>query len=338
MTVRFIDFFAGIGGFRLGMERAGATCVGSCELAAFPRAVYAARFGAAPEWSDLCDVQAKYLPDADLWVGGFPCQDASVAGKQAGLLDGLRSGLVFRLLDLVFWRRPTWLLLENVPGLLAGRSRLDALLGRLQELGYVGAWRVLDAQHFGVPQRRRRVFLLARRARAAGPCPASVLLESGGGARHSRAVRAKGPQPAARAARGAGGGRGRRREDDENLVAAPLTAHHGRLDADTAATHLVPFDLAQGTHPENRARCAPGEPLGSLAVTSRPHVATGSWVRRLTVTECERVMGFPDGWTDVPGGSDTARRKALGNAVVPQVVEWITRRLRDAVFRETGET
>lgn len=125
---------------------------------------------------------------------------------------------------------------------------------------------------------------------------------------------------------------------------APLLATFTAAKSDASprdasdCTGLIAFDLAQVTHPENRARCAPGEPCPSIASTGRAHVAGAGFVRRLTVTECERVMGFPDEWTVAPGGSDTARRKALGNAVVPAVVEWIARRLRDAVFREMGAT
>lgn len=125
--------------------------------------------------------------DATLWTGGFPCQDLSIAGKRRGL-DGARSGLAFAYLGLVERHRPPWVLLENVPGLLSSnRGRdLSVLLGRLSELGYGVAYRVLDARYFGVAQRRRRVFILASRdpgGRAGAERAAEVLsiAASGGG-------------------------------------------------------------------------------------------------------------------------------------------------------------
>jgi DNA (cytosine-5)-methyltransferase 1 len=98
-----------------------------------------------------------------LWTGGFPCQDLSVAGKRRGMVAGTRSNLAHAFLDLVERHRPPAIVLENVPGLLSshGGKDLGALLGRLGELGYGWAYRVLDARHFGVPQRRRRVFIVA---------------------------------------------------------------------------------------------------------------------------------------------------------------------------------
>jgi site-specific DNA-cytosine methylase len=121
---------------------------------------------------------------AVLWTGGFPCQDLSVAGKRRGMgthADRLdtRSGLAYAFLDLVERHRPPAIVLENVPGLLSsnGGRDLGALLGRLGELGYWWAYRVLDARHFGVPQRRRRVFIVAIHARIdpSGDGPAEVL-------------------------------------------------------------------------------------------------------------------------------------------------------------------
>jgi DNA (cytosine-5)-methyltransferase 1 len=184
--MRFADWFAGGGGIRLGLERAGHECVWSCERDPFARRIYAARFGHAPESDDIETVRPTDVPAADLWAGGFPCQDLSVAGLRAGF-GGTRSSLVFRFLDLAAACRPRWLLLENVPGLLHVRGGRDfaVLLAALDDLGYVGAWRVLDARHFGVPQRRRRVFLVCHLGDGADP--AQVLFEPQGVRGHSPA-------------------------------------------------------------------------------------------------------------------------------------------------------
>jgi DNA (cytosine-5)-methyltransferase 1 len=181
LSATIIDWFAGIGSARLAAERAGWRCVWSCERDPVARDVYGRQFGRPPDAADLLDVSPADIPESDCWVGGFPCQDLSVAGQRRGF-GGERSVLVFRFLKLARAVRPPWLLLENVPGLLSVRGGADfgALLIALEDAGYVGAWRVLDARWFGVPQRRRRVFLLARRAGAPGPDPAEILLEPEG--------------------------------------------------------------------------------------------------------------------------------------------------------------
>ena len=195
------SWFAGIGGFDLAFRRAGHAVVGACEIDAHARKVYAARLG-TPAWfpHDIREVTPDAIPEADLWCGGFPCQDLSVAGKRAGI-RGERSGLIWTLLDLVVVERPTWLLLENVPGLLSGRDDDDdlqncdgvddraggsaswfgTLLGAMDDIGYDVAWCVLDARWFGVPQRRRRVFILACRPGAGDPGAVLALSEGGGG-------------------------------------------------------------------------------------------------------------------------------------------------------------
>ena len=134
--MKFADFFSGIGGFRLGLERAGHDCIYSCEINDFCREVQNERFGKVPEGRDINEVQAADIPDADLWCGGWPCQGNSSAGQRRGLLDP-RSGLIGRFLDLVGEKKPTWLFLENVPGALSVNSGKDweAILGRMAELG-----------------------------------------------------------------------------------------------------------------------------------------------------------------------------------------------------------
>jgi len=177
------SFFSGVGGLDLGLERAGWRTVSFSEIDPYACAVLAERWPGVPNLSDITNLasgregerggeqlrqHADGIPAATLWTGGFPCQDLSVAGKRAGMgthadRADTRSGLAYAFLDLVERYRPPAVLLENVPGLLsshAGRD-LGALLGRLGQLGYGWAYRILDAQWFGVPQRRRRVFILA---------------------------------------------------------------------------------------------------------------------------------------------------------------------------------
>jgi len=160
--LRHASFFSGVGGLDLGFERAGIETVSVSEIDHYANSVLAERFPGAPNLGSITEINADDIPEADIWSGGFPCQDLSVAGKRAGF-SGKRSSLAFTFLDLVERRRPRWLVLENVPGLFSSNQGRDflRLLSEMDELGYSVAWRTLDARYFGVAQRRRRVFIVA---------------------------------------------------------------------------------------------------------------------------------------------------------------------------------
>jgi len=196
--MKFIDWFAGIGGFRRGMELAGHECVGFCEFDRFAVASYTSmhlltdsqrdyllslplkqrqkeilneeyRNG---EWyaADIRSVRAADIPKSDCWCFGAPCQDFSIAGRRAGL-DGDRSSLVrqiFRLLGETRGEdRPEWLFYENVKGMLSSNKGYDylAILSEMDELGYDAEWQLIDSQYFGVPQHRERVFTVGHSRR-----------------------------------------------------------------------------------------------------------------------------------------------------------------------------
>ena len=160
--MRHASFFSGVGGLDLGFERAGIETVSVSEIDPYANTVLAERFPGAPNLGSITEINADDIPEADIWSGGFPCQDLSVAGRRAGF-SGKRSSLAFTFLDLVERRRPRWLVLENVPGLFSSNQGRDflRLLSEMDELGYSVAWRTLDARYFGVAQRRRRVFIVA---------------------------------------------------------------------------------------------------------------------------------------------------------------------------------
>lgn len=245
----------------------------------------------------------------DLLCGGFPCQDLSVAGKRAGLA-GDRSGLFFefaRIIDLV---RPRWVLLENVPGLLSSQGGRDfgTVLGTLADLGYGLGWRVLDSRFFGVPQRRRRVFIVG--ARADGD-PATA-------ARRAGEVLAVGSRCPGHPPTGS--------QTGEDVTAASpistLTSHKAggwRVGADEAAGGqlVAPVSYALNAKRGNRDD---GE--------SETFIPATSGVRRLTPVECERLQGLPDNWTRLDDKTPDSRRySALGDAVTANVAEWIGGRL-----------
>ncbi len=163
MTLKVASFFAGIGGFDIAFEKVGMKVVFQCEIDKFCRAVLKKHWPKAKLLNDIDDISKDEIPPADLWCGGFPCQDLSLAnqGKRRGL-NGKRSGLFFKFAELIEAKRPRWIVIENVSGLLNSNDGEDfkVLLETLDELGYCLAWRILDAKFFGTPQRRRRVFIV----------------------------------------------------------------------------------------------------------------------------------------------------------------------------------
>ena len=157
--------FAGIGGFRAGLTRAGGfQCVGHCEIDKYADASYRAIHHIRKEeryYPDAREIDPGDLPDFDLLCGGFPCQAFSLAGRRKGFED-TRGTLFFEIARLAQAKRPSYLLLENVPGLLShdGGRTFAAILAALNDLGYFVEWTVLNSKHFGVPQSRRRVFII----------------------------------------------------------------------------------------------------------------------------------------------------------------------------------
>lgn len=166
--MNFVDFFAGIGGIRLGLEQAGHKCVGFCEFDKYARTAYKAMYDTEGEWEnhDVRTVKPYDVPAADLWCFGFPCQDISVAGKQKGLQEGERSGLFYEVMRLLAGRRqedrPKWLLIENVKNLLSIGNGFDfaRLLCEVGGHGYSLQWDTLNSKDYGVPQNRERVFIV----------------------------------------------------------------------------------------------------------------------------------------------------------------------------------
>lgn len=173
-AIRFFDMFAGIGGFRSGLEAVGGfECVGYCEIDKYANQAYKAIYDTKGElyFEDARTIKPCDLPDIDLICGGFPCQSFSIAGKRLGFDDDTRGTLFFEIARIAAVKRPAFLFLENVPGLLShdGGRTFATILAALDELGYDVAWQVLNSKSFGVPQSRKRVYLVGYfRERCAG--------------------------------------------------------------------------------------------------------------------------------------------------------------------------
>jgi DNA (cytosine-5)-methyltransferase 1 len=158
VAVKFASLFTGIGGFDLGLQRAGMECVLQCDNDKSCLKLLSQKW---PDVKRIEDVKKIKRIDADLICGGFPCQDVSIAGKRKGLA-GERSGLWSEFARVIKKSHPQWVIVENVPGLLSSHGGRDfqTIIESLVECGYGVAWRILDSRYFGVAQRRRRVFIV----------------------------------------------------------------------------------------------------------------------------------------------------------------------------------
>ncbi|WP_449454428.1 DNA cytosine methyltransferase [Streptococcus suis] len=172
--MKFLDLFAGIGGFRLGMERAGHECVGFCEIDPFARKSYKAIHNTEGEFefhdiTRVTDESVRGIGSVDVICGGFPCQAFSIAGKRAGFED-TRGTLFFEIARFASILKPKYLFLENVTGLLNhdNGNTFETILGALDELGYDAEWQVFNSKNFGVPQNRERVFIIGHLRGAGG--------------------------------------------------------------------------------------------------------------------------------------------------------------------------
>ena len=289
-----ISLFAGVGGFELGFERAGIETILQAEQDEKCQHVLERHW---PEVERVTDVRDITTGTADLIYGGFPCQDVSVAGRREGL-GGERSSLWAEFARIAGTIRPRWCVIETVPGILttSGGRDFGRILHDLDELGYGVAWATLDAQFFGVPQQRRRIFIVASDH---GPGPAAVLALADRGGVHLAAS-------------------GTQRE--RSPLALEAGARNARTDGGS------PWDGAYVT--------TTLQPVGGGADDNDAqggHLIVGTGVRRLMPVESERLMGWPDDWTrwDVHGNeiADSHRYRMCGNGVVAPVAEWIGHRL-----------
>ena len=173
MAIRYLDMFAGIGGFRSGLERLGGfECIGFCEIDKYAKKSYEAMYDTKGElyFNDARKIKPEELPDIDLITGGFPCQSFSIDGQRKGFED-TRGTLFFEIARIAAVKKPKYLFLENVPGLLSHDRgwTFKTILSALDELGYDVAWQVLNSKDFGVPQSRKRLYIVGfLRSRCAG--------------------------------------------------------------------------------------------------------------------------------------------------------------------------
>ena len=280
------------------------------EIEKFPSEVLQHHYPDVPNYGDMTEFKEWPNDSIDLLVGGTPCQSFSVAGLRKGLEDP-RGNLMLTYLAMADRCKPKWIVWENVPGVLSSNGGRDfgTFLAALGQIGYGFAYRVLDAQYFGVAQRRRRVFVVGylgdwRRA-------AAVLFERESMSGH--------PAPS--------------RETREE-IAQCLTTRTGSAYDPTTETLPIAYDTTNITSPTNGSNPKPNDPVFTLASGQHPPLLTPH-VRRLTPTETERLQGFPDNYTQIAWRNkeaedcpDGPRYKAMGNSMAVPVMRWIGERIQ----------
>lgn len=246
MGYTMIDLFAGIGGFRLGFEAAGAECIGFCEIDKFAQKTYRAIHGEKGEWFavDITELRPEDVPKCDIITAGFPCQDISVSNNRGAGLDGNRSSLFFEIIRILKGKksedRPTWVILENVKNLLhiAGGRDLALVLCALAEVGYDVEYQVLNSKNYYVPQNRERCYFIGHHR---GRCTRKIFPISGAdGADIIQII---------------GGNQGNRVYSPEG-IAVTQTSNTGGLGGKTGLyTMFVDLTVGKGITATENARC-----------------------------------------------------------------------------------
>lgn len=310
--MKFIDLFAGIGGFRLGMEMAGHECVGHCEIDKFAQRSYKAMHEPKEgEWfaDDIRRVSPEELPEADCYCAGFPCQSFSIAGKRGGFED-TRGTLFFEIMRLARIRKPKYLLLENVKGLLShdGGRTFGTILSVMGECGYDAEYQVLNSKDFGVPQNRERVFIIGHLRGKSRP---KVFPITGTSTKNLKEL-TQGLADAYRVY-------------DGNELARTIKAEAGGMGAKTGLYFINQprFDRCETSKTCQTLRVGGNTP--GAAIESKNNIR----IRKLTPKECFRLQGFPDEYFDRAKkvNSDNQLYIQAGNSVTVNVVYQIAKKL-----------
>lgn len=329
------------------------TCVGYSEIDKYAIEIYKKHFPEQKNYGDIRKINPKKLPDFDLLVGGFPCQAFSIAGKRKGFKD-TRGTLFFEIARILRSKKPKRFLLENVKGLLShdNGDTFKTIISTLTKLGYDVQWQVLNSKNFGVPQNRERVFIIGHLRGTPRPkifpftennsedivlptITTRVTADSNG--------TYVGKRPKQKDLKYIGAVMSERNkkwlEDGKQLsrnfpqgnriydakgIATTLASEAGGLGAKTGLYAVGGLQAHQKPRKDGVSPTltqAMGMGGGQTPIVWSKKIK----IRRLTPTECERLQGFPDGWTN--GVSDTQRYKVLGNAVTTNVVQAIVKKL-----------
>ncbi len=329
MSFKFIDLFAGIGGFRTGFEKSGGSCVFSSEIDPHAQEMYTLNYN-DKLFSDITKVDEKEIPNHDVLLAGFPCQPFSIAGEKKGFND-TRGTLFFDIERILKEKRPKAIVLENVKHFKSHDkgNTLKVVLTALQELGYTTNWQVLNAKDFGVPQNRERTIIVgalngvkfdfSKLERKEVPSIKDILEEENESFEYlkkSEYTLIENPkrQPSGLIFAGYRNKNMRTKGVREN------TEHLSRV-------HKQPNRIysSEGTHPT----------LSSQESAGRYYIYHQSRVRKLTIRECFRLMGFPDNFKLI--GSKGKLYNRIGNSIVIPMVEEIAKEVKIQILENNTE-
>lgn len=323
--MKYFSMFSGIGGFELGIGDRG-KCIGYSEIDKWAIEVYNRRFPGHINYGDATKINPNNLPDFDLLVGGFPCQAFSVAGKRCGF-DDTRGTLFFEIARILENKRPRYMVLENVKGLLShdkGKT-FQTILEVLTDLGYRVQWQILNSKDFGVPQNRERIFIIGHLRGEPRPevfpiigaTEETINKINFTNRRAHNLYKIDGISPTLISAQGG---------NSQPKIIVALTE---RRTEEAKKIRREMQKQGKDWSPRRGKELVPRNDGLSNCLTSTPskehYLTDGYSIRRLTPLECERLQGFPDGWTE--GLSDTQRYKTLGNAVTVNVIQAMMEKL-----------
>ena len=358
MAIRFFDMFSGIGGFRSGLEAIGGfECIGHCEIDKYANQAYNAIYDTKGEYycEDATKIDTKEMPDFDLICAGFPCQSFSLAGKRLGFED-TRGTLFFEVARVIADKRPSFFLLENVPGLLSHNQgkTYETILSTLVEMGYHIEWCVLNSKYFGVPQQRRRLYIIGYLdERCTGQifpvecCNGANLREIIPGSQGQRVYDITGVSCTLCAGGGGMGGKTGLYFIDMNSdpVITPqarcITArqdsgvsnrrgeHSGVLVEDAPRAILTPD--REKVRQQGRRMKESDEEMFTITAQDRHGVYHKGRIRKLMPIECWRLQGFEDKQFNkvvASGIKDGQLYKMAGNSVSVPVISAIGRKIK----------
>lgn len=324
MSYKFIDLFAGIGGFRQGFEKSGFKCVFSSEIDQHARDMYFKNFGEKP-FGDITEINIEDIPEFDILLGGFPCQPFSIAGEKKGFND-IRGTLFFDIAKILESHKPKVVVLENVKHFKNHDkgNTIKKVLRTLQNLGYTTTWQLLNAKDFGVPQNRERTiiigsanqteFIFSKIEKRKMSILKDILEEHNENFEYldkEEYTLIDNPKKQISGLIFAGY---RNKKIRKNGI-RPNTEHLSRV-------HKQPNRIysSEGTHPT----------LSSQEPTGRYYIYHNEKVRKLTLKECYRLMGFPDDFKLV--GSQAKLYNRIGNSIVVPMVEEIAKQIKEQFF------
>lgn len=332
MRINYLDLFSGIGGFPLGLSMAGIEFNNHyfSEIDPYAIKVYRKHFPNAVELGDVTKIDGRTLPGIDLITGGFPCQDISVAGKQKGIDGGIRSGLFYQIIRIARDCHPRIIFLENVSNLLSinGGSDFGTVLRELASIGYDTEWHCVPASHVGAPHRRDRIWIVAYSHNTGDRTPRSKADEQwtqGGKKWEHSQLESCGHDKDVAYPRCKHGERNTEgvETDTPKRADGKLYAESSRKGQDVAATKCQGLERREKT-------LRPQERRNSDAGHNRENIG-GEWRNRQWIVEPNvgRVANGVQYRVD--------RLKCLGNAVVPQVVAYLTELLVKPLLCQTKE-